>query len=271
MMEKTKWQKGQTNRFAPTHRFAPTIRPIHLKYNEYGFIKITEQMTYDPIKHHRRSIRLKGYDYSQSGFYFITLCVQKRDYLFGEIVNHQMILNDAGKMVEKWFHELGNKYPDIECGEYVVMPNHFHCIIENNGNGNPNMKDKTGTTWKPNEYAVGADLRVCPDEMGDFEMGEHIGLPQQGLPQQGSPQQGSRQQGSRQPVGSPIRNIVQWFKSMSTNEYIRGVKTMGWQRFDGKLWQKNYWEHIIRSQVSFDSISSYIYENPKNWNTDKLK
>ena len=190
-------------------------------------------MSYNPIKHHRRSIRRKGYDYSQSGFYFITLCVQKREYLFGEIVNHQMILNDAGKMVEKWFHELGNKYPDIECGEYVVMPNHFHCIIENNGNGNPNMKDKTGTTWNPDEYAVGADLRVCPNEM---EMGEHI--------------------------GSPLRNIVQWFKSMSTNEYIQGVKTMGWQRFDGKLWQRNYWEHIIRSQVSFDSISSYIYENP---------
>lgn len=202
-------------------------------------------MSYNPIKHHRRSIRRKGYDYSQSGFYFITLCVQKRECLFGEIVNHQMILNDAGKMVEKWFHELGNKYPDIECGEYVVMPNHFHCIIENNGNGNPNMKDKTGTTWH-----IGADLRVCPNDRGDFGMGEHIGSPQQ---------------------GSPIRNIVQWFKSMSTNEYIQGVKTMGWQRFDGKLWQRNYWEHIIRSQVSFDSISSYIYENPKNWNTDKLK
>ncbi len=217
-------------------------------------------MSYDPNTHHRRSIRLKGYDYSQSGFYFITLCVQRRDYLcvqrrdylFGEIVDHQMNLNDAGKMVEKWFHELGNKYPDIECGEYVVMPNHFHCIVENNGNGNPNMKDKTGTTWKPGER-VGADLRVCPHEMGDMDdmgMGEHVGSPQQ---------------------GSPVRNIVQWFKTMSTNEYIRGVKTMGWQRFDGKLWQKNYWEHIIRSQVSFDSISSYIYENPKNWNTDKLK
>jgi REP element-mobilizing transposase RayT len=177
-------------------------------------------------------------------------------------VDHQMNLNDAGKMVEKWFHELGNKYPDIECGEYVVMPNHFHCIVENNGNGNPNMKDKTGTTWKEGERVlgehIGSPLRVCPHEMGDMVdmgMGEHIGSPQQGSPQQ----------------GSPVRNIVQWFKTMSTNEYIRGVKTMGWQRFDGKLWQKNYWEHIIRSQVSFDSISSYIYENPKNWNTDKLK
>ena len=140
-------------------------------------------MSYDPNIHHRRSIRLKGYDYSQSGFYFITLCVQRRDYLFGEIVDHQMNLNDAGKMVEKWFHELGNKYPDIECGEYVVMPNHFHCIVENNGNGNPNMKDKTGTTWKEGER-VGADLRVCPLSINDHQgkKGKHVGLPQRVCP-----------------------------------------------------------------------------------------
>ena len=208
-------------------------------------------MPYDPNKHHRRSIRLKGYDYSQSGYYYITLCVKNMEYLFGEIVDHQMILNDAGKMVEKWFHELDNKYPDIEGGEYVVMPNHFHCIIHNNGKGNPNMKNNTGIVVRANVGAnVRADLRVCPpvcppDSPYDSEEGEHI--------------------------GSPVRNIIQWFKTMSTNEYIRGVKTMGWKRFDGKLWHINYWEHIIRSQNSFDHISSYILENPKNWHTDKLR
>jgi len=189
-------------------------------------------MPYDPNKHHRRSIRLKGYDYSQSGYYYITLSVKNNDYLFGEIVDHQMNLNDAGKMVERWFNELDNKYPDIECGEYIVMPNHFHCIIENNGKGNPNIKEKSGTTWKPGE-------------MHEPILGEHI--------------------------GSPLRNVVQWFKTMSTNEYIRGVKTLGWKRFEGKLWHVNYWEHIIRDQNSFDFISSYILDNPKNWNTDKLK
>lgn len=193
-------------------------------------------MPYDPNKHHRRSIRLKGYDYSQSGYYYITLSVKNNDYLFGEIVDHQMILNDAGKMVERWFNELDNKYPDIECGEYVVMPNHFHCIIENNGKGNPNIKEKSGTTWK----------------MGEIEKGEHV-----------------TEKGEH--VGSPVRNVVQWFKTMSTNEYIRGVKTFGWKRFEGKLWHINYWEHVIRDQNSFDFISSYILENPKNWNTDKLR
>ena len=206
-------------------------------------------MSYDPNLHHRRSIRLKGYDYSQSGYYYITLCVKNNDCLFGEIVDHQMNLNDAGKMVEKWVHELGHKYPDIECGEYVVMPNHFHCIIENNGKGNPNMNDNSGI--------VRANLRVCPDELKE---GKHVGLPVQ-LPDGVLGEH----------VGSPLRNIIQWFKTMSTNEYIRGVKTMGWKRFDGKLWHINYWEHVIRDQNSFDYISSYILENPKNWHADHLR
>jgi REP element-mobilizing transposase RayT len=57
---------------------------------------------------------------------------------------------------------------------------------------------------------------------------------------------------------------------MTTNEYIRAVKVLGWQRFTGKLWQRNYWEHVIRDQKSFDMISEYITNNPKNWQTDKL-
>src|SRR5665647_972744 len=121
-----------------------------------------------PENHHRRSIRLKGYDYSQEGLYFITICVQDRECLFGDIVVvaslrgcpeydingcpeseingfpnsesgkngcKQMILNDAGIMVERWYRELENKYPDKRCHEMVIMPNHFHCIIENMGNG----------------------------------------------------------------------------------------------------------------------------------------
>ena len=109
-------------------------------------------MSYNPEIHHRRSIRLKGYDYSQEGLYFITICVQDRECLFGEIVvgastqgcpisdseihvYKQMIMNDAGKMVERWYCELENKYPDKRCHEMVIMPNHFHCIIENMGAG----------------------------------------------------------------------------------------------------------------------------------------
>jgi putative transposase len=183
-------------------------------------------MPYNPNIHHRRSIRLKGYDYSQAGLYFITICVQGRLSLFGDVVNDDMVLNDAGKMVEKWYYDLENKFPDIKCHEKVVMPNHFHCIVENVG-------------------PVGADLRVCLDNMGEPPiLGEH--------------------------VGSPLHRVVQWFKTMTTNEYIRGVKQSGWQPFYRKLWQRNYWEHIIRDEQSFQRIAEYIINNPKNWNNDKL-
>ena len=192
---------------------------------------------YNPEKHHRRSIRLRGYDYTRAGLYFITLCVQNRECLFGHIENHQMIWNDAGKMVVKWYHELENKFPDIQCHEMVVMPNHMHFIIENVG-------------------AVGADLRVCPDT----DLGEHT--------ISGESQSGESQSGEH--VGSPLHRVVQWFKTMSTNEYIRGVKNLGWPPFNGKLWQRNYYEHIIRNEKSYLDISQYIHQNPEKWFTDKL-
>ena len=188
---------------------------------------------YNLNKHHRKSIRLKGYDYSKAGLYFITICCQNRVHLFGNVINKQMILNDAGKMIEKWFNELQNKFPDVKCHEMVVMPNHIHFIIENIG-------------------SVGADLRVCLNDSNFSKtekrvseiLGEH--------------------------AGSPLHRVLQWFKTMSTNEYIRGVKNNNWIPFDGKLWQRNYWEHIIRNDQSYQKISDYIINNPSKWNDDTL-
>ena len=73
----------------------------------------------------RKNLRLEGFDYSKSGLYFITICTNNRECLFGRIENGQMILNDAGRMIEKWFCELTNKYPDKTIHEFVVMPNHL--------------------------------------------------------------------------------------------------------------------------------------------------
>lgn len=177
-------------------------------------------MAYHPQIHLRKSIRLQEYDYSQAGLYFITICVQDRLCLFGEISNApDMILNEAGKMVEKWYSELPNKFPDIQCHEMVVMPNHIHCILENTG-------------LKP------------VIERGNVILGEH--------------------------PGSPLHRVVQWFKTMTTNEYIRGVKQGGWPLFRGKLWQRNYWEHIIRSEQSYRAIEAYINNNPASWRNDQL-
>lgn len=192
-------------------------------------------MKFDPDKHHRRSIRLKGYDYSQPGGYFVTVVTQGRDSLFGKVQNGEMILNAAGEMIVKWWGELPNKFPSVSLGTSVVMPNHFHEIT------------------RINEIA-GADLRVCPGDVcpnnNDSQQGEHIDSPLRNRPNPSLPQ------------------IVQWFKTMTTNEYIRGVKQLGWTPFNGKLWQRNYYEHIIRDHNDWDRIHRYIQSNPANWADD---
>ena len=180
-----------------------------------------------------------------------------------------MILNDAGKMVQKWYYELENKFADIRCHEMIIMPNHFHCIIENVG------------------HTVGADLRVCPDTniaetniLGEQEnniLGEHgnniLGEHENNiLGEQETNILGEHENyilGEH--IGSPLHRVVQWFKTMTTNEYIRGVKTLGWKPFDGKLWQRNYWEHIIRNENEYNRIAEYILKNPQNWDNDTLK
>ena len=85
-------------------------------------------MKYDPQKHHRRSIRLKDYDYSQSGAYYVTINVQNRIGMFGDIVNHEMVLNAAGKMIDEQWNVVPQRFPALEMDVYQIMPNHFHGI-----------------------------------------------------------------------------------------------------------------------------------------------
>ncbi|MDT7942737.1 MAG: transposase, partial [Bacteroidota bacterium] len=86
-------------------------------------------MAYDPEKHHRRNIRLKGYDYTQPGAYFIAICTHGRECLFGEIIDGEMHLNEAGQIVVQTWQDLPNHGPSVQLDAFVVMPNHVHGII----------------------------------------------------------------------------------------------------------------------------------------------
>ncbi len=182
---------------------------------------------YDPDIHHRRSIRLPGRDYSAIGAYFVTICVNHRLLLFGDVVDAQMQRNAAGQMIEHWWLELANKYERVTTDAYIVMPNHVHGII-----------------------------------MINTEEGAHTGASLQLGPKSG------RMMPAVETTESPLYSMIQWFKTMTTNEYIRRVKSDGWKRFSGKLWQRNYHEHIIRHDESLGKIRDYIANNPSQWALD---
>lgn len=195
--------------------------------------------------HHRRSIRLKGYDYSQAGLYFITICVQNREYLFGKIENGQLQLNDAGKMVENEWLKLPERFKNIQLHEYIVMPNHFHAILE-----------IVGATRLVTQNETVATVRVS---LVDTQNGNDT---EKGQPQGIAPTDAIK--------NKTVGDMVGAFQSIVTVEYIRGVKTMGRTPFNGKLWQRNYYEHIIRNEQSYQIISNYIINNPEKWAEDKF-
>ncbi len=216
-------------------------------------------MKYNPKIHNRQSIRLKGWDYSKAGLYYITIIVQNRLHLFGHIKNGVVILNDAGMMVEKWYFEMGNKYPNIKCDEHVVMPDHFHCIIEIVGNDskirNVHNTDAHATDAHVLRDAhAGTSLRGRPDNVMRPDNTESE--PIYGI--------------DNKKYNASLFDMMDWFKTMTTNGYIRGVKNNNWQRFEKRLWQLRYYDHIIRNENDYFRISKYIINNPVKWEEDRF-
>ncbi|MDD3685845.1 MAG: hypothetical protein PHE56_03665 [Bacteroidales bacterium] len=214
----------------------------------------------------RKVLRLKGHDYSSPGHYFLTICCQNRTCLFGKIENGEMILNDAGKMVEKWYYELENKYPDKRCHEMVIMPNHMHCIIENILNANDTTQNKNC-----NENLMDASQRDAHvrTSLCGRPVDEKRGRPVDKNQNFDDEKRGRYGQHNKI-YGASISDVMDWFKTMTTNEYIRGVKQLEWQRFDKKLWQRSFNDKIIRTEYSLVRIRNYIINNPTNWGKDKF-
>ena len=211
-------------------------------------------MKYDPEKHHRRSIRLKHYDYSRCGAYFITICTQERLCLFGDIVDGMMAFNEAGRMIERTFEEMPAKYTGVRTDAFVVMPNHLHGIIK-----------------IENESSVGAAPRGRPVSLSnkpgncltdDVDRGRMVENRKQdkGQPQGVAPTDGRRMS---------LSDIVHRFKSFTTHLYSKGVKEQGWVPFPGRLWQRNYYERIIRGNDDMSKIREYIDNNLCTWDEDE--
>ena len=179
----------------------------------------------------RKSTRLKCYDYTQNGAYFVTVCVQEKRCMLGDAAG----INGAGRMVERWLHEIENRFPGIALDYYAVMPNHLHMILFLPGDAGGH----TGPPLRHNQNrTVGAALCGGPDNMSS--------------------------------LAPSLPMVMDWFKTMSTNEYIRGVKAGDYPRFEKRLWQRNYYEHVIRCETELYEVQKYIEENPLKWREDEL-
>ena len=203
-------------------------------------------MPYDPKIHHRKSIRLKGYDYSQDGLYFVTICCENKVCRFGNIKDGEMYLNEYGKIAYTQWLKLGERFTNCELDDFQIMPNHMHGIIVLN---NPVTQTRLVSKNAENNTA-GATLAVAPnDENNEIIETERAGA-------------------SPAPTGATLGNIIGAYKSIVANECLKIYKSKNARM--GKLWQRNYYEIIIRNQHSYQRISEYIINNPAKWDSDKF-
>jgi len=208
-------------------------------------------MKYNPIVHNRRSIRLKGYDYSQTGLYYITICIKDRLCLLGRIENEKNVLNDAGVMVENEWLKISQRFPNVRLHSYVIMPNHFHAILE--------ISDGVANVGATLVVALDESIKTPGKETTKVAHDEKSGFVLRAT---------TRVAPTRKNTG--IGNIIGAFKSIVTIEYIRGIDRYGWEPFNGQLWQRNYYETILRDNESYARISEYIKDNPAKWDDDEL-
>ncbi|MDD5675245.1 MAG: hypothetical protein PHC61_13835 [Chitinivibrionales bacterium] len=201
-----------------------------------------------------------------------------------------MNVNDAGRMVEKWFLESAIKFSTIKIDEYIVMPNHFHAIVIIRppvvGADLRVCPEMHVCAQRP--LSVGADLRVCPEMHVCAQRPLSVGADLRVCPEThvcaqrplsvGADLRVCPESKKGEHAGSPLQiaynhknisSIMQWFKTMTTNEYIRNVKTNKWPSFAGKLWQRNYYDHIGRDENELFRIRQYIRDNPQHWETDE--
>ena len=221
---------------------------------------------------HRRLLRLAGYDYSQAGAYFVTVCTQDRSCFFGDVTEDgAMRWNDPGQMLIAQWAALSDRFPAVAIDTFVVMPNHLHGIIWIYDSKTAHRENAVGATPR-----VGATTRVAPTNVrnrGIVGAGLVPARPT-GVRNRGTVGAGlvparlvpaRPNQDSRPNLG----DVVGAFKSLTTVAYARGVKASGWPGFRGRLWQRTYYEHIIRDDESLGRIRHYIQNNPARWVCDR--
>ena len=188
---------------------------------------------FDPQKHHRRSIRLPGYDYASAGAYYVTIVAWQRECLFGEVINKEMQLNKVGKIVEWEWLELPKRLSYISLGAHMVMPNHFHGIL------------------------------FVHENVGATRQGQPMSQPKEQPLQTMIPEGIDGSPLPRGPKVASLSAIMAQFKSRVTKRIWKFPEFK-----ETPIWQRNYYEHIIRNQTDLQNKTDYIEANPLLWDED---
>jgi REP element-mobilizing transposase RayT len=182
----------------------------------------------------RRSIRFKGYDYRLAGGYFVTICVRNGECILGEIVDDEMVLNSFGQIVDGEWRKGEEIREHVLLDVYQVMPNHFHGIVF--------LLNELEPDPRQTEHSSVWAKHASPLRNVDLELGPFMGLK----------------------PGS-LSAVIRGFKSASTRRVnkLRGISGVS-------IWQRNFWERIIRNERELEAIRRYILANPVNWRKDDL-
>ena len=173
----------------------------------------------DELPHHRRSLRLRGFDYSVGALYFVTLCTRNKECIFGHVHNGKMYLNELGRCVEhEWRRTCELRGNDVQLHSVIVMPNHLHAIVELH----PGEGDHLVPYWMKPEIQFRDDLPI-----------------------------------QRTSVSRSLGAIIRGFKGATSRLAGRSI------------WQRNYYEHIIRHNKEMEEITKYIQNNPIRWGSPK--
>ena len=192
----------------------------------------TIKMTYDPEKHHRKSVRLKEYDYSKPNAYFITICTYNKECIFGAIINGEMQLNAYGKIVENEWLKTPTIRPYVLLDKYIIMPNHFHGII---------IIDGVAMCRDTAPVSPRAIEEVAKSRIPHIPTFEQFG----------------------RPTSHSIPTIIRSFKAATTKQIHEIQKT-----HRQAVWQPRFYEHIIRNPHELDQTREYIIYNPLKWALD---
>ena len=197
-------------------------------------------MPYNPEIHHRQSNRLPGYNYTQHGMYFVTVCTHGRECLFGKIIDSQMIMNDLGHVVAEEWVKTAEIRSNVELDIWVVMPNHFHAIVVIDDDNPPRRGDLRSPFFQ----------QTHGESIKPFR----------------SANQGDRQVAPTGPRAKSIGAIMSGFKSAVTKRINIVRQTPGLP-----LWQRNYWDHVIRDEADLKRIREYVATNPLRWESDTFR